>query len=70
MLADGSTVRILSLPKERPTRWETSARYVPKREPGEAITSRVQLIGAAITLRNKNPNKPDTPDGDDAAGDP
>jgi len=48
--ADGCTIRIRSLPKGG-TRWETSARYVPKPQRGESVTSRIQIEGAAITLR-------------------
>ena len=56
-LANGSTVRILSLPQDHATRWETSARFIPKNKPGEAITNRIQLEGASIALKKKDSNR-------------
>lgn len=49
-LDNGGQLRIMSLPKESATRWETAARYMPKSQPGQAwsVTSeglRLNLAG-------------------------
>ena len=58
-LDNGGQLRIVSLPKESATRWETSARYMPKSQPGAAVTG-VSIEGLQIKL-------PDSPSGPAAA---
>lgn len=54
-LDNGGQLRIISLPKESATRWETSARYIPKSDPG-ATVARIPTEGLQIKL-------PDSPSG-------
>lgn len=50
-LDNGGQIRIMSLPKEIATRWETSARYMPKSQPGQAWS--VTSEGLRIDLPDK-----------------